>query len=150
GMGKSRLAAEIIKLATEHGLTGFGGDCASHGGSVSYLVWRNIWRGIFGVEPSWSAPRQLFHLEAQLARANPQYLQRMPLLAAVLNIAIPDNAMTQALDAKLRKESLEALLLECLSLRARHSPLILILEDCHWIDPLSADLLEFIARNLSG
>src|SRR5262249_35504565 len=42
------------------------------------------------------------------------------------------------------------LLLECLSLRARQSPLILILEDCHWIDPLSADLLEFIARNLSG
>ena len=29
-------------------------------------------------------------------------------------------------------------------------PLVLVLEDCHWLDPLSRDLLEVLARALAG
>jgi predicted ATPase len=37
-------------------------------------------------------------------------------------------------------------LIDCLRARAREMPLLLVLEDCHWIDPLSHDLLEAIGR----
>src|SRR5207302_2193157 len=49
-------------------------------------------------------------------------------------------------DAKLRKTSLENLLVDCLRAKARREPLVLVLEDCHWLDPLSRDLLGVIAR----
>ncbi|MBA3531436.1 MAG: tetratricopeptide repeat protein, partial [Ardenticatenales bacterium] len=39
-----------------------------------------------------------------------------------------------------------ALLIDCLKLRAQHAPLLLVLEDAHWLDPLSQDLLEAVTR----
>jgi len=149
GMGKSRLNAEIVKLAAGHGLVAYGGECQSYGTQMSYLAWRNLWRGFFGIVADRPPKEQLAHLQAQLVAIDPGLVQRMPLLDVVLNITIPQNELTQSLDAKLRKESLEALLLDCLRHRARQGPLLLVLEDCHWIDPLSHDLLELIGRNLS-
>jgi adenylate cyclase len=67
----------------------------------------------------------------------------------VLNLQIPDNELTASFDAKLRKESLESLLVDCLRARARSMPLLLVLEDCHWLDPLSHDLLEVIGRAIA-
>src|SRR5262249_15422802 len=74
---------------------------------------------------------------------------RMPLLGAVLGLSLPDNEFTRAFDAKLRKVSLESLLVDCMRAQARAAPLLLVLEDCHWLDPLSHDLLETIGRAIA-
>ena len=76
-------------------------------------------------------------------------MHALPLLGALLGISIPDNELTALFDAELRKTSLEALLVECLRARAAEEPLVLVLEDCHWIDALSRDLLEILARTVS-
>jgi class 3 adenylate cyclase/tetratricopeptide (TPR) repeat protein len=149
GMGKSRLAAEVIRLAAESGLTGYGGECLSHGAATSYLVWQNLLRGFFGLDPAWPLEQQGQHLEAELAAVDPGFIQRLPLLRLPLGLPIPDNELTHSLDAKIRKDSLEALLVACIRQRAPETPLLLVLEDCHWIDPLSADLLEAVGRNIA-
>jgi len=146
GMGKSRLMAEIIRLARGRNVIGYGGECQSYGTSTSYLVWQDIWRGFFELDPAWSAAEQIEALEQQLAEIDPALLQRLPLLGTVLNLPIPDNELTASFEAKLRKESLESLLVDCVRKRARSTPLLLVLEDCHWLDPLSHDLLEIIGR----
>jgi predicted ATPase/class 3 adenylate cyclase len=149
GMGKSRLLAEIIRLAGQQQLAAYGGECQSYGTNTSYLVWQNIWRGFFGLDPAWPLARQVQALEQQLTALERTLLPRLPLLGAVLNLAIPDTELTQSLDAKLRKVSLEALLVDCLRARSRVTPLLLVLEDCHWLDPLSHDLLEVIGRAIA-
>ena len=149
GMGKSRLMAEVIRLARERGMLGYGGECQSYGTSISYLVWQNIWQMFFNLDPAWSQAEQIASLERQLSEIHPALLPRLPLLGAVLNLQIPDNELTGSFNAKLRKESLEALLVDCLRKRARSMPLLLVLEDCHWLDPLSHDLLEAIGRATS-
>lgn len=146
GMGKSRLMAEVIRLARGRDMQGYGGECQSYGTSTSYLVWHNIWRGFFHLDPGWSAAEQIEALERELSEIDPALLPRLPLLGAVLNLQIPDNELTRSFDAKLRKESLESLLVDCLRKRAHLMPLLLVLEDCHWLDPLSHDLLEVIGR----
>ena len=146
GMGKSRLMAEVIRLAKERGVMGYGGECQSYGTSTSYLVWQDIWRGFFYLDPGDPAAEQIESLERQLSEIDPGLLPRLPLLGAVLNLQIPDNELTLSFDAKLRKESLESLLVDCVRKRARAMPLLFVLEDCHWLDPLSHDLLEVIGR----
>ncbi|HEX5944252.1 MAG TPA: tetratricopeptide repeat protein [Anaerolineales bacterium] len=146
GMGKSRLMAEVIRLARGRDMQGYGGECQSYGTSTSYLVWHNIWRGFFHLDPGWSAAEQIEALERELSEIDPALLPRLPLLGAVLNLQIPDNELTRSFDAKLRKESLESLLVDCLRKRAHLMSLLLVLEDCHWLDPLSHDLLEVIGR----
>jgi predicted ATPase/class 3 adenylate cyclase len=146
GMGKSRLVAEVIRLAYERELVGYGGECQSYGTHASYLAWQSIWRGFFDVDSTWPVHVQAQALETQLGWIDPALAARAPLLGAVLNLPIPDNELTRSFDAKLRKTSLEALLVDCLRARARQMPLLLVLEDCHWLDPLSHDLLEVVGR----
>ncbi len=146
GMGKSRLVAEIIRLATERQLLGYGGECQSYGTNISYLVWQPIWRSFFGLDPAWDVADQLAKLEHQLKRIDPALIPRLPLLGPVLNLSIPDNDLTRSFDAKLRKTSLESLLVDCVRVRARQTALLFVLEDCHWLDPLSHDLLEVIGH----
>ena len=149
GMGKSRLMAEVIRLARKRDLLGYGGECQSYGTSTSYLVWQNIWRGFFDLDPARSTAEQIQALEEQLSRIDPALLPRLPLLGTVLNLQIPDNELTSSFDAKLRKESLESLLVDCLRHRSRETHLLLVLEDCHWLDSLSHDLLEVIGRGIA-
>ncbi len=149
GLGKSRLVAEIVHQARLLGMQVLGGECQSYGTNISYLVWQAIWSNFFGLDPAWSLSAKLQGLERQLEAIDSRLMPRLPLLGAVLNLAIPDNDLTSTFDAKLRKSSLEALLVDCLRFRARHTPLFLVLEDCHWMDPLSRDLVGVIARTIA-
>jgi adenylate cyclase len=147
GLGKSRLAAEVVGAARRQGLAVLGGACQSYGTASGYLVWQDVWRGFFAIDANWSPLVQRSQLEDQLAALDARLLPRMPLLGPALGLAIPDSALTAGLEPGLRTELLRALLLECLRLRS--APLLLVLEDCHWIDPLSQELLEYIGRNLA-
>lgn len=149
GLGKSRLVAEVVRVARREGFVPLGGEAQAYGTNTSYLAWQNIWRGFFGLDPSDPIEDQALLLEAELTRISPALLPRLPLLGAVLNLALPETELTSGLDPKLRKASLEALLVDCLRARAAEVPLLLVLEDCHWLDALSHDLLEAVARAIA-
>ncbi len=148
GMGKSRLVTEVIRLANNRQLIGYGGECQSYGTNISYLVWQPIWRSFFGLNPAWDMSRQINLLTRQLRLIDPALEPRLPLLGPALGLSLPDNDLTRSFDAKLRKDSLEALLVDCLRGRAKITPTFLVLEDCHWLDPVSHDLLEEIGRSI--
>lgn len=150
GMGKSRFTAEIVRMALARGLDGLGGECQSYGTNTSYLVWQPIWRGFFGLDATLAVDEQIRQVEAQLARIDPVLVARLPLLAAVLQLPIPENELTQSFSAKARKASLEALLADCMRVRATGQPLLLVLEDCHWLDPLSQDLIDVVGRAIEN
>jgi adenylate cyclase len=146
GLGKSRLVAEIIRRANSREMDVYIGECQSYGTNISYLVWRTIWQSIFDLDTDAPLIEQVRSLGLQLDKINPSLAPRLPLLGILLNLPIPDNELTHSMDAKLRKNSLEALLADVIRARARSEPLVLVLEDCHWIDALSHDLLEVIGR----
>ena len=150
GLGKSRLVAEILHRGREVGFFGVGGECEAYGVNTSYLVWQPIWRALLGIDPDWEPDVQIRRLESRIDAIDPALVRRVPLLGAVLNLAIPDNPLTQGFDAKLRKTSLESLLTDCLVGLARAQPLLIVLEDCHWLDPLSLDLLELLAQAIAN
>ena len=149
GIGKSELARQAIR---EYALTDtvLTGECQAYGSNASYLVWRPIWQKFFGISAAMPADQQIEILSAYLSRIDPALAQRLPLLAPVLNLSIPDNDLTSSLDAKIRKSSLESMLADCLQERARREPLFILLEDMHWIDPLSHDLLDVLCRSIAN
>ncbi|PDV98780.1 tetratricopeptide repeat protein [Candidatus Chloroploca asiatica] len=149
GMGKSRLVAEVVRAASRQNLVVYGGACQSYGTNTPYLVWQNVWRAFFGLDPRATVAAQINSLATELEQLDATLVPRLPLLGAILNISIPDNELTIDFGAKLRKESLEALLVTCLRARASIHPLMIVLEDCHWMDALSHDLLEVLGRTLS-
>jgi predicted ATPase/class 3 adenylate cyclase len=150
GIGKSRLVAEAIKLAAAQNLISYGGECQSYGINSPYLVWQPIFRQFFRLDSSSTVAQQIMQLEQELNHLDPTLVPRLPLLSTVVGLAIPDNDLTKSFDAKLRKASLESLLADCLKARVKAGqPLLLVLEDCHWLDPASYDLLEVVGRAIS-
>jgi len=155
GVGKSRLTAEVIRMVRRQRESSYGGECQSFGANISYLVWVPIWRAFFGVDENLPLRRQIRALESELDALAPDRLEALPLLGAVLNLAIPDNEFTRALEPEFRKSTLHALLRECLAAaaqeaRAQGQLLLFIVEDAHWIDPASRALLEELAVEVAA
>ncbi len=146
GMGKTRLLTEVVREAPALDFTAFAGDCPALGREASYTVWIPIWRSFFHVPPEADATATLAIVERQLAAIDPSLRARAPLLGPLLNAALPDNDLTRTLDPKVRRSSLEGLVIECLRHRARSGPLLFVLEGCHWIDEASRNLLGAIVQ----
>ncbi len=146
GVGKSRLIYEAVTGAISEGFTYYGGECQSYTIESSYWPWQPVWRSLFSVEDSQPVAEQIAALGEQLEAIDPGLLPRLPLLKTALGMPIPENAVTRTLDAKIRKSSLEALLTDCLRAFARREPLLIVLEDCQWLDALSHDLAEVLGR----
>lgn len=145
GIGKSRLLAEITGRALASYAI-YSGSCQSYGGS--YQAWRAIWQAFFEIDPATDGTARRAALERKLAGLAPHLVLRAPLLALPLQIAIPDNDLTRTLDPQLRDQLLKSLLVACVRAAARHGPLLIVLDDCHWIDQLSRELLELIGRSI--
>ncbi|MEI7770486.1 MAG: adenylate/guanylate cyclase domain-containing protein [Chloroflexales bacterium] len=154
GMGKSRLVAEVIRMAARGDMVVHTGECLSHGSNISYLPWTSLLLGLFGIDPTWDQDAQIGHLHEQVEALCPQILRRLPVLAGALNLPVEETDQTRSLDARVRKDVLETTVLECLraivAARPAGGGVLLVIEDCHWIDPLSHDLLEVVARGIVG
>lgn len=154
GMGKSRLVGELVRRARRSGQASFVGECQSFGLNTSYLVWIPIWRAFFNIDPA-LAPRRLVRaLEGELEDLAPDRMDSLPLLSAVLDVPLPENAFTTALEPEFRKSALDALLVRCIQSAAalaltQDRALIFVLEDVHWIDPASRELLEQLASAIA-
>jgi class 3 adenylate cyclase/tetratricopeptide (TPR) repeat protein len=149
GIGKSRLGADIIRMAEGLGFASCAGACRSHGTTTSYLVWRSIWSNLLELDASLPIAKQAAQLTHRVARRDGDSGQRAPLLGPVVNLPMPDSELTATLDPQSRDELLRSLLLDCLRDRTATAPLLLVLEDCHWIDPASYALLEFMGQHVA-
>lgn len=150
GMGKSRLVAEFVRTARRRGIFVAFGEFQAFGTNTAYFAWREVWRRLLRLDDDDSPEAQIAHLEAELAAIDPALVARAPLLDVVVGLPIPDTDLTRAFDPKLRKASLEDLLTRCLRARTETEPVVIVLEDCHWIDELSRDLLKALARTSTG
>ncbi|EFO81707.1 adenylate/guanylate cyclase [Oscillochloris trichoides DG-6] len=151
GMGKSRLVAEVIRMAARRGMAVHSGECLSHGGTISYLPWQSLLLGIFEVDPNWSKEVQINHLRTRVSQFCPHVLRRLPVLAGAMNLSVAESEQTRGLDVRVRKDVLETTVMECLrAMSADGTAILLVIEDCHWIDPLSHDLLEVVARGITN
>jgi len=131
------------------GFTPFAGDCQVFAREASYSVWVPIWRSFFQLPSGADAGATLAILENQLAAVDPALTARAPLLGPLVNVALPDNELTRTLDPKVRRSSLEGLVIECIRHSARSGPLLFVLEECHWIDEASRHLLAVLIKALS-
>ncbi len=154
GIGKSHLAAEFVEQASGRGLRVVLGACHSTTQAIAYTPWQQAFRALFdlgeevvgGEDASSRDAQRIAQVSAAIQRKNPGWLPRLPLLGDLLGLPIPDNQTTAAFDPKLRQESLFALLVEIVQAWAEDQPLLLLVEDVHWMDEASLALTTALSR----
>ena len=145
GLGKSRLSAEIAERARSSGFQVHLGAGSSTGMDVPFLPWRPIIRSFLGLDRGGT-----IGLVDALAALDPALVARAPLLGPILGEAIEDTPLTAELDPELRSELMTALIGEIVQRSAGSAPRLLVIEDCHWIDPASRALLRAVCARVGA
>ncbi len=149
GIGKSRLVEELAGMIPERGIAGLMGMGYSIEQQTPYRAWREVFVSFFDLDDVGNVLERQHLVQAYVRDVAPDLMERLPLLNDVLNLGFPENELTASLDTDLRHESLVSLLLTLLRTWAAESPLMLVLEDAHWLDTLSWDLTVQVARMLT-
>ncbi len=134
GIGKSRLAHEVARLARHRGVDVFTACCESHASQVPFYAVVRLLRTVTGVEGlDASAARD--RLRDRIGDADPEDLL---LLDDLLGIGDPD-AVVARIDPDARRRRLSALV--NVGSAARQTPAVYVIEDAHWIDMVSESML---------
>lgn len=146
GIGKTRLLNELRELAEREGSSWLEGRCVSYGESLPYWPFRDLLRGEWigaGVEEPElrvrvGLRRRLEQLFAEQAG------ELYPYLGGLLEVALEHEAAART--SQLSPEALQWRTFEVVGQLffrlAEEAPLVIALEDLHWADATSVQLLE--------
>ena len=148
GIGKSHLAADFSLDAVGLGWRAIVGACQSMTRDTAYVPWRQIFRALIGIDAGaqMAAEAAIAQVNRFVEAAEPEWRVRLPLLGDLMGLPIPDNATTAAFDPKLRQTALFDLACDIVTWQAKARPMLLVIDDVHWIDEASAGLIAAIAR----
>ena len=134
GIGKSRLVRETAAMARQRGMEVFSTFCQSHASEVAFHAVAVLLRAMFGVdELDADAARQ--RVRAQLPRADEDDLVLLSDLLRIRDTAVPPPDM----DPDARRRRIAGLINTFVL--ARTAPGAYVIEDVHWIDPVSEAML---------
>lgn len=147
GMGKSHLASHFIRQARQKNARVVAGVCQSVTRTSAYTPWRQIFYALLDLQDR-SESETIDKLTSIIQAEHPGWALRLPLLGDLLGLPIPDNATTAALDSTLRQASLFSLLVEILQTWAQKQPLVMLVDNAHWMDEVSQALTQTLAQQV--
>ncbi|MDX6256805.1 MAG: hypothetical protein QOJ11_3139 [Frankiales bacterium] len=147
GVGKSRLLSEIGNWLGGQGVRVYRATAQSYGGRTSYGVWAEICRQAWEIDDDDPLEAVIARLSALLDATGRQKLPRLPLLGTLLGVTIADTPLTASFDARLRKTSLESLVVELFEASTSNGPIALLIDSAEHMDSLSWDLVEALGRS---
>jgi predicted ATPase len=139
GIGKTRTAQELARLAEESGAQVVWGWCYEGEGAPPYWPWVDSLRTYIQHTDQALLRKQLGDGAAPISEMIPELLGIVDGIESVPNLE-PDQARFRLFDA----------IGGFLKRASEDSPLVVVLDDLHWADRPSLLLLEFIARQLEG
>ena len=98
------------------------------------------WRG------NESAEEQLAKLETRLGFAGLKPAEALPLIAPLLNLPMPAKYPPSSLSPEQQRRRLLATLVEWALGAARAQPIVIAIEDLHWADPSTLELLQLLVE----
>ena len=138
GIGKTRLTEELAAVAKERGALVTWGACYEDGSAPPYWPWTQAIRSLL-TEPSGAVLNELEPRAAVIAEIVPEVRDVMPDMRPAPEVD-PAQARFRLFD------SVTSFLNEIATLR----PVVLVLDDLHWADRSTLDLLEFVAREVAS
>jgi predicted ATPase/class 3 adenylate cyclase len=148
GIGKSRLKTELKSQVAGKQVRILEGSSLTYRRAISYWIFLEILRDDLQITPATSSEEASRRLSrsAHLALGG-RAKELLPYLEHLLALPLSDPQATerlQYLDASQLRQQIFLAVRDLLVAEANRQPLILILEDLHWADDASLDLLYFM------
>lgn len=149
GVGKSRLVLEFRRQVAERRITYLEGRCLSFGSAIPYGPVLDIVRTNCGLNEA-DAPETIIEkVQTALAELGLDHESAPPLLLHLLGVKDGADRLASLSPEVIKARTFETL--RQMSVRgSRRRPLILSIEDLHWIDRTSEEYLASLVENLGG
>ena len=143
GVGKSRLLLEFINQLPAGEFTYLEGRCLHYGGSMAYLPIIDILKTYFEIK---DGDREFLikkKIEGKVLDLDLNLEQTVPSFQEILSLKVDDETYLKQ-DAQMKKiltfEALRDLFIRISQIQ----PLIIAIEDLHWIDKISEDFIDYL------
>jgi class 3 adenylate cyclase/tetratricopeptide (TPR) repeat protein len=147
GIGKSRLSRQLLERIAEQPHFRLRYQCSpQHRNSAFYPIIRQLEHAA-RIDAADRTVQRFDKLEAMLREGGSDVSQSAPLIAEMMALPI-DRYATQALSPQRQKELLFDALADQLLGLASSKPVLILVEDAHWIDPSSLEAFGAIATRV--
>ena len=150
GIGKSRLVRAMLDAVAGEEHVALCYQCSPH--HTASALWPVIQQlaQMADFAPGDEAATRLDKLEALLRRDLEDVREALPLIAALLDLDPDERNSPLQLSPQQRRARTLAVLVEQLLGLARRRPVLMVLEDAHWIDPTTLELVDLALDRIAG
>jgi TOMM system kinase/cyclase fusion protein len=148
GIGKSRLLQAVRERVAAEPHIRLAYQCSPyHANSAFYPVMAQLEHAAH-FEPGDPPAQKLDKLEALLAQGTTQMATVAPLVAALWSLTTGDRYPPLALSPERQKAHTIAALVDHAAGLSRHSPVLCLVEDAHWCDPTTLEVLDQLVHRV--
>jgi class 3 adenylate cyclase len=146
GVGKSRLCFEFVERCRAQGIAVHEAHCPAHGAGVPLLPVRQLVRSLLAVDDDASEPEVVGGVRQALASLDPDLAASAPVIFDLLGVT--DDSAPGAAGERLPREPLRAVVGRLVRAVGARGPIVLFLDDAHWIDASSDEVVHEIAGTI--
>jgi class 3 adenylate cyclase/tetratricopeptide (TPR) repeat protein len=146
GAGKTHLAVDLLQ-----GSGGYGPITVLAGGADDmdprpYRAWKRVFTKALGLSSVRDPQKRAQMVEERLSEW-PELTTWAPLLNDVLDLTLDDSALRD-MTGRPRRENTDRVLVQLLTQAAAREPLLIVLDDCQWMDSASWELVRAVNRSV--
>jgi len=148
GVGKSRICHELLELCDARGIPAYMARCEAHARDLPLMPVLQLLRSYFAIEADDAPEAARLKVEERLRALGDSFEQELPLVWDFLGIADPDRRPRMSAEARERR--LNDVVRRMVLARDRLGPALVLIEDLHWIDPVSDKFLATLVAAVPG
>jgi predicted ATPase/class 3 adenylate cyclase len=147
GVGKSRLLLESRRTVEQQEYPYLEGHCLHYGSSMPYLPLLDVLRSFFDLKEGEREFVIRKRLEEKACSLDPKLKSILPPLQDLLSLKVEDEAYLK-LDPQKKRERIFEAIRDLLVVESQKKPLVISVEDLHWIDKTSEEFLTYFIGHL--
>lgn len=150
GIGKSRLVREFRNHLADGSHRWFECRASKFHRHSAYHPFSQLIEETLGLEPESPAEERLSRLAQELGAMGLEPSEAAPLFASLLGLPLPERESPFAVSAEARRRLTLEVLSKWLLALAGPQPVVLVIEDLHWADSSTLDLLGVLIDRVSS
>ena len=149
GVGKSRLFLELKQSLSNNGYTFLEGKCLHYGSSMAYLPVLDILRTYFDINEGDSEILIKKKMNEKIIQLDKKLKNCLPPFQELLSLKVEDETFIQ-FEPQQKKEKIFEAIRDLFVRESQNNPIILVIEDLHWIDKTSEQFLDYLIDGLAN